>query len=153
MTIYFISNSLRYYIKLYYISYLLYILFIDYRLLMIVVLRKFNTLNLPFNRESSNANVKVDPKFSHYNQSKIVEKILNKLEISKAHFIAHDRGVIVFEYLMTRNNDLFLSFSRGAQVWDYYEEEWSKLAPFICVGPPHRFMTKPWQFEEMQRFK
>ena len=108
---------------------------------------KFNTLNLPFNRESSNANVKVDPKFSHYNQSKIVEKILNKLEISKAHFIAHDRGVIVFEYLMTRNNDLFLSFSRGAQVWDYYEEEWSKLAPFICVGPPHRFMTKPWQLK------
>ena len=42
---------------------------------------KFNTLNLPFNRESSNANVKVDPKFSHYNQSKIVEKILNNSNI------------------------------------------------------------------------
>ena len=108
---------------------------------------KFNTLNLPFNRESSNVNVKVDPKFNHYNQSKIVEIILNELEISKAHFVAHDRGVIVFEYLMTRNNDLFLSFSRGAQVWDYYEEEWSKLAPSICVGPPHRFMTKPWQLK------
>ena len=108
---------------------------------------KFNTLNLPFNRESSNENVKVDPKFSHYNQSKVVEKILKKLEIFQAHFIGHDRGVIVFEHLMIRNNDLFLSLSRGAQVWDYYEDEWSELAPSICVGPPHRFMTKPWQLK------
>jgi hypothetical protein len=108
---------------------------------------KFNTLNLPFNRESSNENVKVDPKFSHYNQSKVVEKILKKLEIFQAHFIGHDRGVIVFEHLMIRNKDLFLSLSRGAQVWDYYEDEWSELAPSICVGPPHRFMTKPWQLK------
>ena len=108
---------------------------------------KFNTLNLPFNRESSNENVKVDPKFSHYNQSKVVEKILKKLKIFQAHFIGHDRGVIVFEHLMIRNNNLFLSLSRGAQVWDYYENEWSKLAPSICVGPPHRFMTKPWQLK------
>ena len=108
---------------------------------------KFNTLNLPFNRESSNENVKVDPKFSHYNQSKVVEKILKKLEIFQAHFIGHDRGVIVFEHLMIRNNNLFLSLSRGAQVWDYYEDEWSELAPSICVGPPHRYMTKPWQLK------
>ena len=50
---------------------------------------KFNTLNLPFNRESSNENVKVDPKFSHYNQSKVVEKILKKLEIFQAVSYTH----------------------------------------------------------------
>lgn len=108
---------------------------------------KFNTLNLPFNRESSNKNVKVDPKFSHYNQSKEIEKILEELEIFEAHFVGHDRGVVVFEHLMIRKNDLFLSFSRGAQVWDYYENEWSELAPAILVGPPHRYMTKPWQLK------
>ena len=48
---------------------------------------------------------------------------------------------------MIRKNDLFLSFSRGAQVWDYYENEWSELAPAILVGPPHRYMTKPWQLK------
>ena len=57
---------------------------------------KLNTLSLPFNREISNENVKVDPKFSHYNQSRVVEKILKELEIFQAHFIGHDRGVIVF---------------------------------------------------------
>ena len=72
---------------------------------------------------------------------------LKKLEIFQAHFIGHDRGVIVFEHLMIRNKDLFLSLSRGAQVRDNYEDEWSELAPAICVGPPHRFMTKPWQLK------
>ena len=73
--------------------------------------------------------------------------MLKKLNISKAHFIGHDRGVVVFEHLMIENEGLFLSFSRGAQVWDYYEEEWSKLAPNMCVGPPHRFFTSPWQIK------
>ena len=56
----------------------------------------FNTLNLPFSRESSNVNVKVDPKFNHYNQSKIVEIVLDELKISKAHFVAHDRGCLLY---------------------------------------------------------
>ena len=35
--------------------------------------------------------------------------------------------------------------SRGSQVWDYYKDDWSKLAPKICVGPPHRYMAYPYQ--------
>ena len=107
----------------------------------------FKTLTIPFSREVSNDSKKIDSKFSHINQSKIVEEILIKLNITKAHFIGHDRGVIVFEYLMIKNKDLFLSLSRGAQVWNYYEKDWAKLAPVICVGPPHRFFTRPWQLK------
>ncbi len=105
----------------------------------------FDSLTIPFNREISNRSVRIDPKFSHKNQSKIVGLILKKLNLTKAHFVGHDRGVVVFEYLMQDQENLFLSFSRGAQVWDFYKKEWSKLAPNICVGPPHRYFTFPWQ--------
>ena len=105
----------------------------------------FDSLTIPFNREISNRSVRIDPKFSHKNQSKIVGLILKKLNLTKAHFVGHDRGVVVFEYLMQDQENLFLSFSRGAQVWDFYKKEWSKLAPIICVGPPHRYFTFPWQ--------
>ena len=107
----------------------------------------FDSLTIPFNREISNKNVRIDPKFNHKNQSKIVGLILKKLNLTKAHFIGHDRGVVVFEHLMQDQENLFLSFSRGAQAWDFYRKEWSKLAPNICVGPPHRFFTYPWQLK------
>ena len=107
----------------------------------------FDSITIPFLREISNEEEKIDPKFSHFNQAKIVALMLKKLNINKAHFIGHDRGVVVFEHLMIENESLFLSFSRGAQIWDYYENEWSKLAPYICVGPPHRFFTYPWQIK------
>lgn len=107
----------------------------------------FNSLSLPFNREISNKEIKLDSKFSHLNQSRIVAQMLKELDINKAHFVGHDRGVVVFEHLMIENSDLFLSFSRGSQVWDYYEKEWSNLAPNICIGPPHRFFTQPWQIK------
>ena len=106
---------------------------------------KFNALKLPFDREINFKEINIDPKFSHENQAQITLKIFKKLKLKKAHFVGHDRGVIVFENLLISNQEIFLSLSRGSQVWDYYKDEWSKLAPKICVGPPHRYMAYPYQ--------
>ena len=106
---------------------------------------KFNALKLPFDREINLKEINIDPKFSHENQAQITLKIFKKLKLKKAHFVGHDRGVIVFENLLISNREIFLSLSRGSQVWDYYKDEWSKLAPKICVGPPHRYMAYPYQ--------
>ena len=106
---------------------------------------KFNALKLPFDREINLKEINIDPKFSHENQAEITLKIFKKLKLRKAHFVGHDRGVIVFENLLISNQEIFLSLSRGSQVWDYYKDEWSKLAPKICVGPPHRYMAYPFQ--------
>ena len=106
---------------------------------------KFNALKLPFDREVNLKEINIDPKFSHENQAQITLKIFKKLKLKKAHFVGHDRGVIVFENLLISNQEIFLSLSRGSQVWDYYKDEWSKLAPKICVGPPHRYMAYPYQ--------
>ena len=106
---------------------------------------KFNALKLPFDREINLKEINIDPKFSHENQAQITLKIFKKLKLKKAHFVGHDRGVIVFENLLISNQEIFLSLSRGSQVWDYYKDEWSKLAPEICVGPPHRYMAYPYQ--------
>ena len=106
---------------------------------------KFNALKLPFDREINLKEINIDPKFSHENQAQITLKIFKKLKLKKAHFVGHDRGVIVFENLLISNREIFLSLSRGSQVWDYYKDEWSKLAPKICVGPPHRYMAYPFQ--------
>ena len=106
---------------------------------------KFNALKLPFDREINFKEINIDPKFSHENQAQITLKIFKKLKLKKAHFVGHDRGVIVFENLLISNQEIFLSLSRGSQVWDYYKDEWSKLAPKICVGPPHRYMAYPFQ--------
>ena len=106
---------------------------------------KFNALKLPFDREINLKEINIDPKFSHENQAQITLKIFKKLKLKKAHFVGHDRGVIVFENLLISNQEIFLSLSRGSQVWDYYKDEWSKLAPKICVGPPHRYMAYPYQ--------
>ena len=106
---------------------------------------KFNALKLPFDREINLKEINIDPKFSHENQAQITLKIFKKLKLKKAHFVGHDRGVIVFENLLISNREIFLSLSRGSQVWDHYKDEWSKLAPKICVGPPHRYMAYPYQ--------
>ena len=106
---------------------------------------KFNALKLPFDREINLKEINIDPKFSHENQAQITLKIFKKLKLKKAHFVGHDRGVIVFENLLISNQEIFLSLSRGSQVWDYYKDDWSKLAPKICVGPPHRYMVYPYQ--------
>ena len=106
---------------------------------------KFNALKFPFDREINFKEINIDPKFSHENQAQITLKIFKKLKLKKAHFVGHDRGVIVFENLLISNQEIFLSLSRGSQVWDYYKDEWSKLAPKICVGPPHRYMAYPFQ--------
>ena len=106
---------------------------------------KFNALKFPFDREINFKEINIDPKFSHENQAQITLKIFKKLKLKKAHFVGHDRGVIVFENLLISNQEIFLSLSRGSQVWDYYKDEWSKLAPKICVGPPHRYMAYPYQ--------
>ena len=106
---------------------------------------KFNAFKFPFDREINLKKVNIDPKFSHESQAQITLKIFQKLKLKKAHFVGHDRGVIVFENLLITNPEIFLSLSRGSQIWDYYEDDWSKLAPKICVGPPHRYMTYPYQ--------
>ena len=106
---------------------------------------EFNGQLFPFNREINLKKVNVDPKFSHEAQAEVTLKIFKKLNLKKAHFVAHDRGVVVFENLLISNSKIFLSFSRGSQVWDFYKEEWAKLAPMICVGPPHSFFTFPHQ--------
>ena len=106
---------------------------------------KFNALKFPFDREINLKKINIDPKFSHENQAQTTLKIINELRLKKAHFVGHDRGVIVFENLLITNPEMFLSLSRGSQVWDYYKDDWSKLAPKICVGPPHRYMAYPYQ--------
>ena len=106
---------------------------------------EFNGKLLPFNREINLKKVNVDPKFSHEAQAEVTLKIFKKLNLKKAHFVAHDRGVIVFENLLISNSEIFISLSRGSQVWDFYKEEWAELAPMICVGPPHSFFIFPHQ--------
>jgi hypothetical protein len=65
--------------------------------------------------------------------------------VTKAHFVGHDRGAVVFDYLIGANPDIALSYSRGSQLWDHYHDTWSDLAPELIVGPPHRQMVIPWQ--------
>ena len=89
---------------------------------------------------------KIDPRFSHINQSKTVDLILEKLSINKAHLIGHDRGAVILENLCMYNPSRVLSYSRAAQLWNYLDPEWEKLAPAICVGPPHSMMAIRHQF-------
>ena len=102
---------------------------------------------LPFNRKIDMRKVRVDSKFSHANQAVSTYKIIKKLGINKANFVGHDRGVVVFENLLLNHPEIFISFSRGAQIWDYFESEWLALAPKICVGPPHGFFIAPFQLK------
>ena len=64
---------------------------------------------------------------------------------------------MLFDYLIGSNPNIALSYSRGFQLWDRYDDAWSALAPKLIVGPPHRQMIIPWQcqflFFAVIRFK
>ena len=89
---------------------------------------------------------KIDPKFSHVNQSKTVNLLMNKMEIDSAHIIGHDRGAVILENLCINNPEKVITYSRAAQVWNYIEPEWKNLAPKIPIGPPHKLMSIYHQF-------
>lgn len=100
---------------------------------------------LPFNQHIDLSNDPVDPRFDHCNQAITAAHILGAMGIVKAHFVGHDRGAVVFDYLIGANPDIALSYSRGSQLWDHYDDAWSLLAPQLIVGPPHRQMVISWQ--------
>ena len=87
------------------------------------------------------SNTRVDCKFSHENQGKKIKHFLDALNINSCHLVGHDRGAVILEYFAINYPEHVLSFSRGSQVWNYYEPEWEALAPNICVGPPHSIMS------------
>ena len=91
------------------------------------------------------SSMKVDPKFSHLNQSKIIKLLMDAMGIKSAHLIGHDRGAVILENLCMSNPEKALSYSRGSQVWDYVDPEWKKLTPNVLVGPPHTLMTTYYQ--------
>ena len=99
----------------------------------------------PFNGEVDLSEESVDPRFDHHNQAITAERILEQLGVSQAHFVGHDRGAVVFDYLIGSNPNRALSYSRGSQLWDHYDDAWSALAPKLIVGPPHRQMVIAWQ--------
>lgn len=106
---------------------------------------RYSGRTLPFNQDMDLSSVPVDPRFDHYNQATTTAHILDALEVTQAHFVGHDRGAVVFDYLIGANPDVALSYSRGSQLWDHYDDAWSDLAPKLIVGPPHRQMVFPWQ--------
>ncbi len=91
------------------------------------------------------SSMKVDPKYSHLNQSKIIKLLMDAMGIKTAHLIGHDRGAVILENLCMSNPEKALSYSRGSQVWDYVDPEWKKLTPNVLVGPPHALMTTYYQ--------
>ena len=85
--------------------------------------------------------LKVDPKFSHINQSKTIKLLMDEMGIDSAHLIGHDRGAVILENLCIIYPYKALSYSRGSQVWNHYKPEWKKLAPDVLVGTPHSIMS------------
>ena len=81
----------------------------------------------------------VDPRYDHGNQARTLYSILRGgLNIEKAHFIGHDRGAVIIDYLLGEYPELALSYSRGSQGWSRYDPGWAKLIDQgIMVGPPH----------------
>ena len=100
-----------------------------------------NTINLIIKKSIDNKKLRVDPKYSHENQGIKVNDFLEELNINKCHLVGHDRGAVILEYFAINFPNKVLSYSRGSQVWNYIEPEWAKLAPDICVGPPHKIMS------------
>ena len=39
--------------------------------------------------------LKVDPKYSHVNQSKTIKLLMNEMGIDAAHLVGHDRGAVM----------------------------------------------------------
>ena len=108
---------------------------------------QYFALTLPFFKKFSLSKFPIDPRFDHINQAKTTRKIIEQLNIEKAHFVGHDRGAVIFDYLIGEHPNLAFTFSRGSQLWDYYDNKWMDLAPKYIVGPPHRLMTLPWQLQ------
>jgi pimeloyl-ACP methyl ester carboxylesterase len=100
-----------------------------------------NGESLRTHKEINYSNRKIDPKFSHKNQSKTINSLMDKMKLDQAHLVGHDRGAVILENLCINNPEKVISYSRASQVWDYAETDWSKLAPEILVGPPHKLMS------------
>eukprot|EP00941_MAST-03F_sp_MAST-3F-sp1_P000872 g872.t1 len=47
--------------------------------------------------------------------------------------------------MIDSHEDMALSFTRCAQVWDTMTQEWQDMAPDTIIGPPHRLFGIPWQ--------
>ena len=109
------------------------------------VLSRHDAKALPYNTVIDCSGEYVDTRYDHKNQAVAAKAILSAMNIEKAHFVGHDRGAVVFDYLIADHPDAALSYSRGAQLWDFYDEQWSDMAPELIVGPPHRLMAVPWQ--------
>lgn len=106
---------------------------------------RYEARSIPFNQAIDLSETPIDPRFDHHNQAITAAQILNAMNITSAHFVGHDRGAVVFDYLIGANPSIAHSFCRGAQLWDHYDDAWSTLAPQLIVGPPHRQMVIPWQ--------
>ena len=100
-----------------------------------------NGESLRTHKEINYSNRKIDPKFSHKNQSKTINSLMDKMKLDQAHLVGHDRGAVILENLCINNPEKVISYSRASQVWDYVDPNWSKLAPEILVGPPHKLMS------------
>lgn len=97
-------------------------------------------------KEIDFSNHKIDPKFSHVNQSKTVNLLMDAMGIDAAHLVGHDRGAVILENLCINKPEKVITYSRGSQVWDYANPKWKNLAPKILVGPPHKIMSVYHQF-------
>ena len=109
---------------------------------------RYSTLDgiaLPFKTPIDLSGERLDVRFDHRVQAEAAHKILQKMDITSAHLVGHDRGAVVFDHLIVDQPLVARSYSRGAQLWDHYDEEWAELAPNVIVGPPHRLMVEPWQ--------
>ena len=54
--------------------------------------------------------LKVDPKYSHVNQSKTIKLLMNEMGINAAHLVGHDRGAVILENLCMDSPDKVLSY-------------------------------------------
>ena len=97
--------------------------------------------NLITNKPIDFSKLNVDPRYSHENQGIKVNEFLEALNIKSCHLVGHDRRAVILEYFAINYPEKVLSYSRGAQVWNYIEPEWESLAPEISVGPPHKIMS------------
>lgn len=81
----------------------------------------------------------VDPRYDHENQAKAYYSIVRGgLGIEKAHFVGHDRGAVITDYMLGEHPELVLTYSRGSQAWKRFDKEWEELGhEGIFIGPPH----------------
>ena len=87
----------------------------------------------------------VDPRYDHENQAKVYYSIVRGgLGIEKAHFIGHDRGAVITDYMLGAHPEMALSYSRGSQAWTVYDKVWDELVKDgIYIGPPHALFATP----------